>query len=199
LAETRIAEVDFARMPPSYETSAFEVMECLGEPFDDERSVCMLPGHALDFLDSAPWPQVRDELDRAWLEVKRQWAHREFFNRFGVEAASEKVEAHNRRDVRGGTLTERQWHALRVAFESRCAYCGEGTSGVLEHVVPICRGGRTSIDNVLPSCWGCNRDKGRLELHEWHREPWWWADFLERCVRAAPRYRRLARPKRKAG
>lgn len=49
---------------------------------------------------------------------------------------------------------------LRDGF--RCQYCGEkGTLDTLtrDHVVPRCRGGQTSWENVVTACRGCNERK----------------------------------------
>lgn len=41
----------------------------------------------------------------------------------------------------------------------RCCYCGAaGTT--LDHVLPLCRGGRTTWDNLVTACERCNGRKG---------------------------------------
>jgi len=47
--------------------------------------------------------------------------------------------------------------------ENRCQYCGQQfpTSELsLDHVVPLCRGGRTVWTNVVCACTRCNKRKG---------------------------------------
>jgi 5-methylcytosine-specific restriction endonuclease McrA len=42
----------------------------------------------------------------------------------------------------------------------RCQYCGSSRHLTLDHIVPRCRGGSTSWDNVVTSCAPCNVRKG---------------------------------------
>lgn len=60
-----------------------------------------------------------------------------------------------------------EWERMLNRLGHRCAYCG--TVGVLEqdHVVPLSRGGRHAIANILPACPGCNRSKSDSLLVEW--------------------------------
>lgn len=71
----------------------------------------------------------------------------------------------------GGALkvTERDWSRMLHIYRHRCAYCGGGAGEVLEieHVVPLSRGGRHSIGNIVPACMRCNRTKNSRLLVEW--------------------------------
>ncbi|MGN0119619.1 MAG: HNH endonuclease, partial [Streptomyces albidoflavus] len=51
-----------------------------------------------------------------------------------------------------------------------CAYCGGG-DGVLQRdcVLPISRGGRYTLDNVVPACRSCNASKCNDEVTGWMR------------------------------
>lgn len=50
----------------------------------------------------------------------------------------------------------------------RCAYCGRGeTDGVrlhIDHLVPVARGGATTLDNLVTACQECNLGKSASEL-----------------------------------
>ena len=50
-----------------------------------------------------------------------------------------------------------------------CAYCKQRVSGLPdpEHVVPLSRGGRNDMSNLVAACSRCNSDKGDLTLSEW--------------------------------
>lgn len=53
----------------------------------------------------------------------------------------------------------------------RCCYCGasaEDTDVVLEvdHIEPVSKGGTDSIDNLVTSCFGCNRGKTATPLSD---------------------------------
>lgn len=66
-------------------------------------------------------------------------------------------------------LTPDEWEALRAAWGG-CAYCG-GNDGVLQRdcVLPISRGGRYTLDNVVPACRSCNTSKCNHEVTAWLR------------------------------
>lgn len=59
-----------------------------------------------------------------------------------------------------GTLTARLWMIMLQMYERQCAYCME-TFEYLEqdHVVPLSKGGKHTISNVVPACLECNRAK----------------------------------------
>lgn len=50
----------------------------------------------------------------------------------------------------------------------RCAYCGRGESdGVklhIDHLVPVARGGRSELDNLVTACQDCNLGKSASDL-----------------------------------
>jgi hypothetical protein len=57
------------------------------------------------------------------------------------------------------TLTVKQWAAAITYFGGKCAYCQSRPFQVLEHFVPISRGGGTTADNCVPACNKCNSKK----------------------------------------
>lgn len=42
----------------------------------------------------------------------------------------------------------------------------------MDHVIPLARGGRHGIGNVLPACQPCNSSKGARLLAEWNVSRW---------------------------
>jgi 5-methylcytosine-specific restriction endonuclease McrA len=66
-------------------------------------------------------------------------------------------------------LTDEQWAALREAWGG-CAYCG-ATSPSLQKdcLLPISRGGRYTLANVVPACRSCNASKWNIEVTTWMR------------------------------
>ena len=66
-------------------------------------------------------------------------------------------------------LTDEQWSALQVAWAG-CAYCG-ATDRPLQRdcVLPISRGGRYTVRNVVPACRSCNASKCNDEVTGWLR------------------------------
>lgn len=63
------------------------------------------------------------------------------------------------RDIR------RLWHRQN----GKCAYCPSDLPGSyhVDHVIPVSRGGRNAIGNLVLSCAPCNLSKGALFLSEW--------------------------------
>jgi 5-methylcytosine-specific restriction endonuclease McrA len=66
-------------------------------------------------------------------------------------------------------LTDGQWSVLKDAWGG-CAYCGS-TSGRLQRdcMLPISRGGRYTVGNVVPACAACNASKCNTEVTVWMR------------------------------
>lgn len=66
-------------------------------------------------------------------------------------------------------LTVLEWTALQDAWGG-CAYCG-ATDRPLQRdcVLPISRGGRYTVDNVVPACGPCNASKCNTEVVSWLR------------------------------
>lgn len=65
-------------------------------------------------------------------------------------------------------VSVRDWVRLVNRYKSCCAYCGIFVERpVIEHVIPLARGGRHAIGNVLPACSKCNASKHALFIMEW--------------------------------
>lgn len=85
----------------------------------------------------------------------------------------ERMRAVRRRrkgQLRAETLlfTEKDWTRLVARYRGCCAYCGEKPDVLhREHVIPLARGGRHSIGNILPACPPCNYRKKTKLLSEW--------------------------------
>lgn len=56
---------------------------------------------------------------------------------------------------------------LRKLYLSDCLYCGSLENITADHVIPINKGGRHSIGNLVPACLSCNSSKRDLFLMEW--------------------------------
>jgi 5-methylcytosine-specific restriction endonuclease McrA len=69
----------------------------------------------------------------------------------------------------GSDLTAAEWHLILEAWMS-CAYCGaDGVALQKDCVLPISRGGRYTLDNVVPACRSCNASKCNDEVTSWMR------------------------------
>ncbi|WP_444664214.1 HNH endonuclease [Cellulomonas sp. CW35] len=66
-------------------------------------------------------------------------------------------------------LTTAQWDALLAAWGG-CAYCGAADRSLQRDcVLPISRGGRYTVENVVPACGPCNASKCNTEVVSWLR------------------------------
>ena len=51
-----------------------------------------------------------------------------------------------------------------------CRYCGcalTAENGTVDHVVPVSRGGKNTMSNMVAACFGCNNDKADRTPEEW--------------------------------
>lgn len=71
--------------------------------------------------------------------------------------------------ARDNDLTDAQWDALVSAWGC-CAYCRASEVDLQKDTVqPISRGGRYTLDNVVPACRSCNASKSNDEVTGWLR------------------------------
>ena len=66
-------------------------------------------------------------------------------------------------------LTPEQWATLQELWGG-CAYCGVDDRALQRDCVqPISRGGRYTLDNIVPACGPCNASKSNDEVTSWMR------------------------------
>ena len=66
-------------------------------------------------------------------------------------------------------LSPVQWVALQEAWGG-CAYCRASDRSLQRDcVLPISRGGRYTLDNIVPACRSCNASKCNAEVTAWLR------------------------------
>ena len=116
-------------------------------------------------------PEIRRRAVQRWREQhpERQrmacarWAatHREAV----VEQSARRRARKRANDTR--TVTARDWRRLCARYGNCCAYCGEPEKLTQDHIIPIVRGGRHAIGNLLPACRSCNSRKRHRLLVEW--------------------------------
>lgn len=85
-------------------------------------------------------------------EQNRQYAHARRARMVGTDACE---------------VSTRDWRRLVQRYGGLCAYCRIRPWTDQDHVIPLVRGGRHAIGNVLPACGRCNRSKGARLLVEW--------------------------------
>uniref|UniRef100_UPI00351DB373 HNH endonuclease n=1 Tax=Microcella sp. TaxID=1913979 RepID=UPI00351DB373 len=63
-----------------------------------------------------------------------------------------------------------RWRGLTLTPWGGCAYCGAVDRPLQRDCVqPISRGGRYTLDNIVPACGSCNASKSNSEITGWMR------------------------------
>lgn len=62
----------------------------------------------------------------------------------------------------GGSHTDDQWFELCEKYHHRCLGCGANGKMTKDHIIPICKGGTSDINNLQPLCDQCNQMKGDM-------------------------------------
>lgn len=57
------------------------------------------------------------------------------------------------------TLTASEWINTLQSFHFLCAYCQVKPYAVLDHIMPVSKGGGTTKENCVPACVHCNGQK----------------------------------------
>lgn len=74
-----------------------------------------------------------------------------------------------RMDAADNDLTPLEWSEIRAAWGG-CAYCGATGSPLQKDcVLPLSRGGRYTVENIVPACRSCNASKSNDEVTGWLR------------------------------
>ncbi|MDJ0624282.1 MAG: HNH endonuclease [Desulfocapsaceae bacterium] len=71
-------------------------------------------------------------------------------------------------------LRKTRWWQQKTA-SGQCYYCGKKTAYkniTMDHVLPLTRGGKSTKDNLVPSCKKCNTAKKSMM-------PLQWQEYLE--------------------
>jgi 5-methylcytosine-specific restriction endonuclease McrA len=72
-----------------------------------------------------------------------------------------------RGDPRTRQITLRHWQRLLDSYRNACAYCSSKSELTVDHVIPLARGGRHAIGNIVPACRSCNSRKSARFVMEW--------------------------------
>jgi 5-methylcytosine-specific restriction endonuclease McrA len=100
------------------------------------------------------------ERARVWAENNREKSRaktREWYRNNkakALEYAYTYVENRRARKLQnGGRVTEKQWRELKEKYGNKCIAPGcSRTDVTMDHVVPLSRGGKHSIENIQPLC-----------------------------------------------
>ena len=74
-----------------------------------------------------------------------------------------------------GRPPRRVWQLMRQVVFARdgrtCVYCGLRTGRLTcDHVIPVSRGGSSTLDNLVTACLACNLAKATQTPEEWRAE-----------------------------
>jgi 5-methylcytosine-specific restriction endonuclease McrA len=97
------------------------------------------------------------------LENMRKWRAK---NPLAVTAMSQKRTA-AKKNSESRTVTDNDLRALIARHGGKCGYCKDADYDHIDHIVPLSRGGRHAIGNLMPACAFCNLSKHARMLSEW--------------------------------
>jgi hypothetical protein len=98
-------------------------------------------------------------------DSQKIWNHK---NKKKVDMYKQKYRT--RRAEADFDFTFDDWEDCKDYFNQRCCYCGCKPKVLhKEHVIPLSKGGTTTVDNILPACGSCNSSKHDLNLKIWYR------------------------------
>lgn len=101
--------------------------------------------------------------------------HREYNKQYLIDFPEMNLAKTQRRRARkysNGVFTIRKSELTRL-YNSQCLYCNSKRAEHLDHVIPLVKGGRHSIGNLVPACSECNMSKGSKLLSVWKRDRKW--------------------------
>lgn len=120
-------------------------------------------------INTARYVRERDRILAQVKEFNKEWrsAHPDYWKR------PARREANRRRRARTKAfeaIESIEWLDTLTVFDNRCAYCGRDGALEQDHVVPVSRGGRHTIDNLVPACVSCNTSKKDSDFLIWYKK-----------------------------
>lgn len=84
-----------------------------------------------------------------------------------AKAVSRRAEAKRRARLAGALIGIVDREAIFKSDSYRCVYCGAKSNLVLDHIVPLAKGGAHIEENLVTACRYCNASKGAKILVVW--------------------------------
>jgi 5-methylcytosine-specific restriction endonuclease McrA len=113
-------------------------------------------------------PEIARERSRKWASANRDKVseiNKKYAQKF-PEKMREKGARRRARAENNGIFFITSKEKLML-YNSACFYCGGKDSIQIDHVIPIARGGRHSIGNLVAACAKCNNQKKARFIMEW--------------------------------
>ncbi len=117
-------------------------------------------------------PEARQARDRDYKARHRDQVNAGY-TRYRKKHPEQRQAAWRRRRAREmgavGDFTRSEWQKLLEDYDQRCGYCGDGGPMQADHRTPLSRGGDHRIENIIPACGPCNREKATMTEMEFRR------------------------------
>lgn len=95
-------------------------------------------------------------------------------NEFWYKHSGEWLTYPNTRPAKEQSLRKKIKDSLRTLVMERCEYacikCGVRKKLVIDHIVPISKGGTDEENNLQVLCWSCNSSKKNLSQEDWDKK-----------------------------
>jgi 5-methylcytosine-specific restriction endonuclease McrA len=136
---------------------------------------CDKPTHGRGICGAHYQRWLRHGDPTAWVKKigRSEEARIESQRRFGRSLKGRLKGSRRRALMRGADVrqvTAKDWLSVVRRYRNCCAYCGSSDKPLTrEHIIPLARGGRHSIGNLIPVCGSCNSSKADRLLVEWRR------------------------------
>jgi 5-methylcytosine-specific restriction endonuclease McrA len=96
-------------------------------------------------------------------------AHPEQLRKWQIAHPEKTTEYKNRHralklHAEGNGVTAKQWYKIKEEYNYLCAYCNQKKPLAMDHIIPLAKGGRHDIDNIVPVCGSCNSHKSDSSL-----------------------------------
>ena len=123
-------------------------------------------------------PRYRCAVCKAWVKAEYERWREANGGEEGLRSRAELANAYaverSRFGLRVGQLSAEDLRAIYVFQDGECGvhgFCDVLPDGrwEIDHILPISRGGRNTIENIQLLCVECNKDKGNRTNKEWER------------------------------
>lgn len=113
----------------------------------------------------------RSDSDRYQREKVRRIAYQSEYLKRNPDVAKRAKNKRRARKAAAGVfvVTSKDWQHLLARQRGECFYCGLSRALSMDHVIPLSRGGRHSIGNIVAACLPCNSSKRTRYITEWRQ------------------------------